>query len=117
MLADRGTRLEESLLMIKKAVELEPNNGAYLDSLGWAYFKLDRMEEAESYLKKAADRVRKDPTVHDHLGDLFYRKGQYEQARVSWELSLSFGQDEEEIKKVQKKVEELKIKLAQLEKK
>jgi len=117
MLADQGLRLEESLQMIKKAVDLEPSNGAYLDSLGWVYFKLNRNDEAEAYLKKASDRVRKDPTVHDHLGDLYYRKGQYEQARVAWELSLAFGQDEEELRKIQKKVEELKIKLAQLEKK
>ena len=103
--------------MIKKAVDLEPSNGAYLDSLGWVYFKLNQNDEAEVYLKKAADRVRKDPTVHDNLGDLYYRKGQYEQARAAWELSLSFGQDDEELRKIQKKVEELKIKLAQLEKK
>lgn len=117
MLADQGIRLEEALQMIKKAVDQEPSNGAYLDSLGWVYYKLNRNDEAETYLKKASDRVRKDPTVHDHLGDLYYRKGQYEQARVAWELSLAFGQDEEESRKIQKKVEELKIKLAQLEKK
>lgn len=117
MLADRGVRLEESLELIKRAVDLDPNNGAYLDSLGWVYFRLNRIEEAENYLKKALDRVRKDPTIHEHLGDVYYRKGQYEEARAAWELSLACGQDEEEIKKVQKKVEDLKIKLASLEKK
>jgi tetratricopeptide (TPR) repeat protein len=117
MLADRGVRLEESLELIKKAVDLDPNNGAYLDSLGWAYFKLGRVDEAETYLKKALDRVRKDPTIHDHLGDVYYRKGQYSEARAAWETSLANGQDEEESKKVQKKIEDLKIKLASLEKK
>jgi tetratricopeptide (TPR) repeat protein len=117
MFADRGVRLEESLQLIKKALELDPNNGAYLDSLGWAYFKLNQINEAEVYLKKALDRVRKDPTIHDHLGDVYYRKGQYEAARTAWELSVAYGQDEEETKKVQKKVEELKVKLASLEKK
>lgn len=117
MLADRGVRLEESLDLIKKAVELDPNNGAYLDSLGWAYFRLNKLDEAELYLKKALDRVRKDPTIHEHLGDVYYRKGQYEEARTSWELALACGQDEEEIKKVHKKVEDLKVKLASLEKK
>ena len=61
MLADRGVRLDESLSLIQKAVDLDPNNGAYLDSLGWAYFKLNRVNEAETYLKKALERVRKDP--------------------------------------------------------
>jgi tetratricopeptide (TPR) repeat protein len=117
MFADRGVRLEESLQLIKKALELDPNNGAYLDSLGWAYFKLNQINEAEVYLKKALDPERKDPTIHDHLGDVYYRKGQYEAARTAWELSVAYGQDEEETKKVQKKVEELKVKLASLEKK
>ncbi|HEU0005753.1 MAG TPA: tetratricopeptide repeat protein [Terriglobia bacterium] len=117
MLADRGVRLEESLDLIKKAVDLDPNNGAYLDSLGWAYFKLNRVDEAETYLKKALDRVRKDPTIHEHLGDVYYRKGQYAEARAAWELSLANGQDEEESRKVQKKIEDLKVKLASLEKK
>lgn len=117
MLADRGVRLQESLELIKKAVDLDPNNGAYLDSLGWAYFKLNRMDEAETYLKKALDRVRKDPTIHEHLGDVYYHKGQYAEARAAWELSVANGQDEEESRKVQKKIEDLKIKLASLEKK
>jgi tetratricopeptide (TPR) repeat protein len=117
MLADRGVRLEESLELIKKAVDLDPNNGAYLDSLGWAYFKLNRVDEAETYLKKALERVRKDPTIHEHLGDVYYRRGQYAEARAAWELSLANGQDEEESRKVQKKIEDLKVKLASLEKK
>jgi tetratricopeptide (TPR) repeat protein len=117
MLADRGVRLDESLTLIQKAVDLDPNNGAYLDSLGWAYFKLNRVDEAETYLKKALDRVRKDPTIHEHLGDVYYQKGQYADARAAWELSLANGQDEEETRKVQKKIDDLKVKLASLEKK
>jgi len=117
MLADRGVRLEESMELIKKAVDLDPNNGAYLDSLGWACFKLNRLDEAETYLKKALDRVRKDPTIHEHLGDVYYQKGQYAEARTAWEFSLANGQDEEETRKVQKKIEDLKVKLASLEKK
>jgi len=117
MWADRDANLPAALELLKKAVDLEPNNGAYLDSLGWVYFRLNQMEEAESYLKKALDRVRKDPTIHEHLGDLYYKKGQYEEARHAWELSLAYNQDEEESKKVQKKVDDLKVKLASLQKK
>ena len=75
------------------------------------------MDEAETYLKKALDRVRKDPTIHEHLGDVYYQKGQYADARAAWELSLANGQDEEETRKVQKKIDDLKVKLASLEKK
>jgi len=109
--------LEESLTLIQKAVDLDPNNGAYLDSLGWAYFKLNRVSEAETYLKKALDRVRKDPTIHEHLGDVYYQKGQYADAKAAWETSVANGQDEEESRKVRKKIDDLKIKLASLEKK
>ncbi len=111
MWADQGVKLNEALDLIKQAVALEPNNGAYLDSLGWVYFKLDRMEEAELYLVRALDRVRRDPTIHDHLGDLYYKKGDYLQARSAWQRSVAYGQDEEGTRKVRKKMADLDTKL------
>ena len=68
MLADRGIRLNEAVEYVERALVLEPNNGAYLDSLGWAYFKLNDLEKAEQYLLKAVEIVRKDPDIHAHLG-------------------------------------------------
>ena len=112
MWADLGVNLSEALDLIKQAVALDPNNGAYLDSLGWVYFKMDRIEEAERYLVSALDRVRRDPTIHEHMGDLYYRKGEYRQARSYWQRSLAYGQDEEETRKVKKKVADLDTKLA-----
>src|SRR5262249_17381285 len=117
MWADRDVQLQEALELLKKAVDLEPNNGAFLDSLGWVYFRLNQLDDAETYLKKALERVRKDPTIHEHLGDLYYRKGQYEEAKAAWEFSVAYNQDEEDTKKVQKKLDELKVKLAALPKK
>ncbi len=61
MLADRGVRLEESVKYIQKALELDPNNGAYLDSLGWAYFKMGRYDLAAPPLEKAASKIQDDP--------------------------------------------------------
>lgn len=112
MWADLGVNLTEALDLIKQAVALDPNNGAYLDSLGWVYFKMDRIEEAERYLVSALDRVRRDPTIHEHIGDLYYRKGKYRQARSSWQRSVAYGQDEEETRKVKKKMADLDTKLA-----
>ena len=71
MNADRGVKLEESLNFIKQALSFEPNNGAYLDSLGWAYFKLGKYDLAEETLNKAAVHMGSDPTVQEHLGDLY----------------------------------------------
>ena len=74
--------------MIRKAVELEPMNGAYLDSLGWAYFKMGQYELAEENLRQAVERDQTDPTVHEHLGDLYEKTGRIRLAAAQWELSL-----------------------------
>ena len=89
MLADRGVRLEEATAMIKQAVTQEPSNGAYLDSLGWAYYKQNKLTEAEESLRKAADRQKHDPTILAHLGDVYAKLGQSDQAAIYWERALA----------------------------
>jgi tetratricopeptide (TPR) repeat protein len=122
MLADKGIRLPEALKLIRKAVDLEPTNGAYLDSLGWAYFKLGQYEEAEENLRKAVERDQTDPTVHDHLGELYEKTGRIRLAAAQWELSLaeyakSAPADVEpgDVAKVQRKLESARVKLAKQE--
>ena len=122
MLADKGNRLTEALQLIRKAVELDPMNGAYLDSLGWAYFKLGQNELAEENLRQAADRDRTDPTVHEHLGDLYEKTGRIRLAVAQWELSLaeyakSAPADVEpgDVAKVQRKLDSARVKLAKQE--
>ena len=88
MLADRGIRLQESVRYIQKALQMEPQNGAFLDSLGWAYFKLNNFDLAEVHLEAAAKRITRDPTIHDHLGHLYYQTGRKQQARDAWERAL-----------------------------
>jgi tetratricopeptide (TPR) repeat protein len=89
MLADRGVRLEEATAMIKQAVTQEPSNGAYLDSLGWAYYKQNKLTEAEESLRKACDRQKHDPTILGHLGDVYAKLGQSDQAAIYWERALA----------------------------
>jgi tetratricopeptide (TPR) repeat protein len=119
MLADKGVRLPEALKMIRKAVELDPMNGAYLDSLGWAYLKLGQYELAEENLRQAVEREQSDPTVHDHLAELYEKTGRIRLAAAQWELSLaeyakSAPADVEpgEVAKVQRKLESARVKLA-----
>ena len=119
MLADRNTKLEEALTLIKKAVDLEPANGAYLDSLGWAYFRLGKFDQAEEQLLKASQRIASDPTVQDHLGDLYQRTGRLKLAAVHWERAVaewnktvSAEVDTDNLASVQKKLESAKMKLA-----
>ncbi len=119
MLADRGVRLEEALGYIKRAVELEPQNGAYLDSLGWVYFKMGNYDLAEENLRKASERIGNDGTIQDHLGDLFSKTGRLKQAAAHWERALDEWNksvaaevDPDDVAKVQKKLESAKVKLA-----
>lgn len=119
MLADRNVRLQEALEMIQKAVALEPNNSAFLDSLGWVYYRLNRFEEAAEWLQKSLARSTRDPTVHDHMGDVYYSMSRLKDAVQHWERSLQEWQssapsdvDHEEIAKIRKKLENARIRLA-----
>jgi len=119
MLADRGVKLDEALIMIKKAVDLEPANGAYLDSLGWAYFRLGKYELAEDNLMKASQHMGTDPTVQDHLGDLYQKTGRLKLAAAHWERAInewnktvSAEVDTDNLAQVTQKLESAKMKLA-----
>ena len=89
MLADRGIRLDEATALIQRAVTAEPNNGAYLDSLGWAYYKQNKLAEAEEYLRKAVGRSSHDPTILGHLGDVYMKLGLTDRAAETWERALA----------------------------
>ena len=115
MLADRGIRLDESVQYIQKALELEPDNAAYLDSLGWAYFKMGRYDLAENPLERAASKIQDDPTIHEHLGDLYLHQGKKARAQEEWQRALkewpeavSSDFDAEQAKQLQKQLDELK---------
>ena len=119
MLADKTTRYPEALKLIRKAVELDPVNGAFLDSLGWCLFKMGDFELAEENLRKAVDRDQTDPTVHDHLADLYEKTGRVRLAAAQWEIALkqfaltSTGDfDPSDVAKVQKKLDFARTKLA-----
>ncbi len=119
MLADRNIRLEEARDMISKAVAREPNSGAYLDSLGWVYFRLNKLPEAEDKLREALRYMSRDPTVHDHLAEVYFREGKIREAIAQWQSSLREYQagppsdmDHSEVAKVQKKLEDAKVRLA-----
>jgi Tfp pilus assembly protein PilF len=88
MLADRGIRLEEATDLIKRALMEDPDNAAYQDSLGWAYFKQNKFSDAEEFLRKAATRENHDPTILSHLGDLYSKMGKDDLAEAQWQKSL-----------------------------
>ena len=104
MLADRGERLDESVELIARAVEKDPHNGSYLDSLGWAYFKLDRLDLAEPRLRAASDQLQRNSVVHDHLGDLLNRLERYAEAIAAWRRALNGDGEEIDPAAIERKI-------------
>ena len=102
---DMGANLDQALNMIKTAVDLRPNDGYIVDSLGWAYFKLGRFPEAVSQLERAVELKPEDSVINDHLGDAFWRVGRKLEATFQWRHARDLGPDPEERDKIVKKLE------------
>ncbi len=104
MWADRGENLPRALELIRKAVDLDPSNGAYLDSLGWVYFRLNKLDKAEENLRAASSLNPDDATVEEHLGDLWEKKGDLEKARDSWKRALTLKPETENKLRLEEKL-------------
>lgn len=108
MFADRNMNLDEAREMIAKAVQSYPTSGAYLDSLGWVYFRLGDLDQAEKYLLEAVKLEPFDATLHEHLGDLWVARGQVEKAIDSYRLALTLEHEEADQKgRLEAKLKEL----------
>lgn len=105
MWADQGENLDRALVLVQQAVALEPENGAYIDSLGWTHFQLGQYEEARGHLERAARLVGDDATVLEHLGDVYSALGQPGEAREFYERSLAL--DGENASQVRQKLDQL----------
>lgn len=104
MLAERGERLQESLEYIKRALEIEPDNPAIIDSLGWAYFKLNQLDLAETHLRKAAAGLMTNSVIQDHLGDTLFKLGNFDEAAHAWERALAGDGDSIERAAIERKI-------------
>ena len=92
ILAERGEKLEKALEMSKRAVKRNPKNVSYLDTLGWIYYKLNRLEKALEHIKEAVELTEEDsnphPVILEHLGDIYDKLGDIKQARYYWGKAL-----------------------------
>jgi Flp pilus assembly protein TadD len=120
MLGDLGIRLDEAEAFVKRALKEEPHSGAYLDSLGWIYFRENKLPEAEATLRKAVERESHDATIRSHLADVYAKSGRTDLAAIEWEKSLTEWRrslpadlENDKIAEIEKKLSQVKHRVAQ----
>lgn len=104
MLAERGVRLDEALTLIERALSVDPDNGAYLDSLGWTYYQMKQFDRAKVHLARAAEQLPSNSVVQDHLGDVLAALGRREEAIVAWQRALEGDRESVEVAAIQSKI-------------
>ena len=101
---EQGHKLDEARTMIEKAVELRPDDGYIVDSLGWAAYRLGDFEEAVRQLELAVELVAGDPIINDHLGDAYWQVGRLNEARFQWRRVLTLEPEDELADQVRRKL-------------
>jgi len=102
---DQGIHLKRGLKLIERAVQLKPDDGYIVDSLGWAHYRLGNYKQAVKYLERAVELRPEDPTLNDHLGDAYWRVGRQREAHFQWSQALTLKPEPDDAKKIQEKVE------------
>ncbi|WP_245443869.1 tetratricopeptide repeat protein [Microvirga sp. KLBC 81] len=102
---DRNENIDEAFKMLTKAVELAPRDGMIIDSLGWAYYRLGRYEDAVRELEKAVELKAGDPTINDHLGDAYWKVGRKLEAKFQWDHAKSANPEHEDLVKILRKID------------
>jgi len=105
--ADRNINLDRALKYIEKAVELKPDNGYILDSLGWVYFRLGRLQEAQTELEKAVKLAPEDPNIFDHLGDVYTSQQMFDKAGEAYRKAIELFEEAQKKAAVEKKLHDL----------
>jgi len=120
MLGDLGIRLDEAEALVQRALKEEPHSGAYLDSLGWIYFRENKLSEAEATLRQAVQRESHDATIRSHLAEVYAKSGRTDLAAIEWEKSLTEWHrslpadvETEKIAEIEKKLSQVKHRVAQ----
>ncbi|MGC1620834.1 MAG: tetratricopeptide repeat protein [Candidatus Acidiferrum sp.] len=120
MLGDLGIRLDEAQSLVQRALKEEPNSGAYLDSLGWIYYRENKLADAEATLRKAVQFEGHDATIRSHLADVYAKSGRMDLAATQWEKSLEEWRhslpadvENDKVAAIEKKLSEVKHRVAQ----
>ncbi len=103
---EKRINLTEAMEMIRKAVELKPNDGYIVDSLGWAHYHLRENDEAAKYLERAVELRPEDPVINDHLGDAYWRAGRRLEAKFQWQHAKDNKPEPADLAKIEKKLKD-----------
>jgi len=101
---DQGTNLKRAMNLIRKAVKLKPDDGYFVDSLGWANYRLGKYKEAVKNLERAVELRPEDPVINDHLGDGYWRVGRFLEAKYQWSQALTLEPELDDEKKIKEKL-------------
>ena len=105
MWVDHNMNVEEGGDLIKRAVETDPDNGAYLDSLGWYYYKTNQLDQATAQLTKAVQKTEpEDPTVYEHLGDAYWKQNDGSKAAGCWQRAIDLDPKGADVPELNKKI-------------
>jgi len=103
---DQSQNLKTAMDYIRKAVKLKPDDGYYIDSLGWAYYRLGNIQSAVEHLERAVELKPDDPVINDHLGDAYWRIGRKLEAKYQWQQSLTLKPDNDLVATIDKKLKD-----------
>jgi Flp pilus assembly protein TadD len=102
--ADSSINLDQALEYIKRAAELDPENGYIRDSLGWVHYRLGNLEQARQELEKAVQLSAGDPAILDHLGDVYLEAGQFSKALLAYQRALELYTEEKDKAHMREKI-------------
>ncbi|HYH70368.1 MAG TPA: tetratricopeptide repeat protein, partial [Methyloceanibacter sp.] len=101
---DQGRNLKQGIEYIRQAVKLKPDDGYYVDSLGWAYYRLGNIEAAVEHLERAVELRPDDPVINDHLGDVYWKVGRKLEAKYQWQQALTLKPENDQITTLKEKI-------------
>ncbi len=101
---DQGQNLKQAMDLIRKAVKLKPADGYFVDSLGWAHYRLGNFEKAAKHLERAVELRSDDPVINDHLGDAYWRVGRFLEAKYQWSQALTLEPEPEDETRIKEKI-------------
>jgi tetratricopeptide (TPR) repeat protein len=109
--AEMGIQLDEAESLVQRALKIEPNDGFYIDSLGWVYYQKGDYTKAVEQLERAVEITVDDPTIIEHLGDAYEKAGKKDRALASYRDAIKKSKEDEQIKRVREKIQRLEKKV------